>query len=275
MTKLIAMGSGGMQPSTPTIGTATDAGTGTSVSVAFTPSTYIGKGTITYTATSSPGGLTGTGASSPITVSGLTTGTAYTFTVLGTTNYGVSSNSSASSNSVTPVVPINPMFDSIATLSGTGSSATISFTSIPQTYRNLQFRLNTQSTNSGNGYSYINIRINTNTSAYYTIYSEGLTTWTNYFDVNTTNATAGYAAYNTDANRTGLSILDIYNYTNTSQRWAYRFLAGYGVENNSIVAFGNGSQNTSTGAITRVDFVMGSGNFATKSEIALYGIKDA
>ena len=47
--------SGGMKPTTPTIGTASDGGTGTTVSVAFTPSTYIGKSTITYTATSSPG----------------------------------------------------------------------------------------------------------------------------------------------------------------------------------------------------------------------------
>ena len=54
--------SAGMKPTTPTIGTATDGGTGTTVSVAFTPSTYIGKGTITYTATSSPGSLTATGS---------------------------------------------------------------------------------------------------------------------------------------------------------------------------------------------------------------------
>ena len=112
--------SGGKQPTTPTIGTATDGGTGTTVSVAFTPSTYIGKGTITYTATSSPGSLTGTGSGSPITVSGLTTGTTYSFTVAGTTNYGVSSLSSAQSNFVTPATPSS--FESIA--SGTASDAT-------------------------------------------------------------------------------------------------------------------------------------------------------
>jgi len=100
-----ANSSGGSRPSAPVIGSATDGGTGTTASVAFTPSTYIGKGTITYTATSSPGNLTGTG-SSPITVSGLTAGTAYTFTVRGTTNYGVASIASSASNSVTPVEPI-------------------------------------------------------------------------------------------------------------------------------------------------------------------------
>lgn len=95
--------SAGKKPTPPTIGTAT-AGAA-SASVAFTASDYIGKGTITYTATSNPGGVTGTSSSSPITVSGLTNGTTYTFSAVGTSNYGVVSNASDSSNPVTPVAP--------------------------------------------------------------------------------------------------------------------------------------------------------------------------
>lgn len=95
--------SGGKKPTTPTIGSAS-AGSG-SASVSFTPSTYIGKGTVTYIATSSPGSITGSNTASPITVSGLSDGTAYTFTVRAQTPYGVSSESSASSNSATPVTP--------------------------------------------------------------------------------------------------------------------------------------------------------------------------
>lgn len=87
-------------PDAPTIGTATAGNL--SASVAFTAPTNIGGGAITgYTAISSPGGFTGTGTSSPITVSGLTNGTAYTFTVLATNAYGTGVASSAS-NSVTP-----------------------------------------------------------------------------------------------------------------------------------------------------------------------------
>ena len=97
-------GSGGKKPGTPTIGTATAGDAQATIS--FTPPTYLGKGgTVTYTATSSPGGLTGTSTSSPITITGLTNGTAYTFTVRATTSYGVSSDSSAASNSVTPAAP--------------------------------------------------------------------------------------------------------------------------------------------------------------------------
>jgi outer membrane autotransporter protein len=87
-------------PGAPTIGTAT-AGDA-SASVSFTPPTNDGGTPITsYTVTSSPGGITASGAGSPITATGLTNGTAYAFTVTATNSAG-SGGTSAPSNSVTP-----------------------------------------------------------------------------------------------------------------------------------------------------------------------------
>jgi hypothetical protein len=96
-------------PGTPTIGTATAGDT--TASVPFTAPGSNGGATITsYTATSTPGSITGTltqAGSGTISVTGLTDGTAYTFTVHATNSQGNSTESSAS-NSVTPASSGSP-----------------------------------------------------------------------------------------------------------------------------------------------------------------------
>lgn len=90
-------------PGAPTNVTATAGDTQAVVS--FTAPTATGGSPIlNYTVTSSPGSITATGAGSPITVSGLTNGTAYTFTVSATNAVGTGPASFAS-NSVTPTAP--------------------------------------------------------------------------------------------------------------------------------------------------------------------------
>lgn len=98
----------GTKPNAPTIGTATATGS-TTATVAYTAPTYDGGSPITsYTATSSPSGITGTisqAGSGTITVSGLSAGTTYTFTVTATNIIGTSNASSASNSIVTvPVI---------------------------------------------------------------------------------------------------------------------------------------------------------------------------
>src|ERR1035437_7278812 len=76
--------------------------------VRFTaPSSNGGAIIVGYTVTSSPGGIVGTGVSSPIIVGGLTNGTSYTFTVTATNIVGTSP-ASAASNSATPTVAPTP-----------------------------------------------------------------------------------------------------------------------------------------------------------------------
>lgn len=93
-------------PQAPTVGAVSNYLTagGGAVSVAFTANDAGGSSITSYTVTSSPGNITATGTSSPIIVTGLTNGTAYTFTVTATNANGASAASSASA-SVTPTAP--------------------------------------------------------------------------------------------------------------------------------------------------------------------------
>jgi len=99
-------------------------------SVAFTaPLNNGGSSIISYTVTSSPGSFTNTGSTSPIIVSGLSNGTAYTFSVAATNGVGLGA-SSVPSNSITPVtVPDAPV---VGTTTAGNAQASVSFT-VPDT----------------------------------------------------------------------------------------------------------------------------------------------
>jgi len=91
--------------------------------VSFTAPTNNGGAAITgYRATSSPGNFTATGASSPLTVTGLTNGTSYTFTVEAQNSVGYGT-PSAASNSVTPVAYSGPTSVEYLVVAGGGGGA--------------------------------------------------------------------------------------------------------------------------------------------------------
>lgn len=110
-----------LAPYAPTIGTATDVGTSRAynngaASVTFTADPI--NAATSFTVTSSPGGYTGTGSSSPVIVEGLQSNTAYTFTVTATNSYGTSAASSASNSITATTVPATPEAPSASSPTG-------------------------------------------------------------------------------------------------------------------------------------------------------------
>jgi len=126
----LAASSAATVPNAPTIGGATATGS-TTASVAYTAPGSNGGATITtYTATSSPGSITGSlsqAGSGTISVTGLTAGTTYTFTVVATNSVG-NSLPSAASNSITTtsgiLAGLTPTFSAVTTAS-TGFTVTV------------------------------------------------------------------------------------------------------------------------------------------------------
>ena len=117
----------GVAPSAPTSASAL-AGNGQAV-VSFIAPSYNNTGITSYTVTATPVGggtaVIASGSTSPITVTGLTNGTAYTFTVKATNSVGTGSASSASSSVIPVTVPGAPT--AASGVSG-NTQAVVSFT---------------------------------------------------------------------------------------------------------------------------------------------------
>ncbi|MBF0555058.1 MAG: fibronectin type III domain-containing protein [Nitrospirae bacterium] len=112
-------------PGAPTI-TAVVGGNG-KATISFTaPSSDGGSPITSYIVTSSTGGITATGASSPITISGLTNGISYTFTVKAINAVGTGP-ASAASSSVTPTSSVLGAPTGVTATAG-NAQATVSFT---------------------------------------------------------------------------------------------------------------------------------------------------
>jgi hypothetical protein len=260
-----------------TIGTPTAGNT--SVSVAFTASTPATGGPVQkYTAVSNPGSFTGTASASPVTVSGLTNGTAYTFTVAAgnATGNGVFSSASASA---TPIAPAEGFVSLATTTVGAGGVASIIFSDISQRYKHLQIRGIARGTNSS-AVSQTLFRINGDSGANYAghlMLADGVTSPTDaYGYTSETKAGIGYGTgANSSANMFGAFVTDILDYKDTNKYKVVRSLGG--ADNNASSNYTYISYRNSlwlnTNAITSITIFNESGNLAQYSSFALYGIE--
>lgn len=260
-------------PFIPAIGTATDLGTGSTVSVAFTGNN---TGSITYTAISNPGNITATGASSPITVSGLTAGTAYTFRVNASDGTNTSAYSAAS-NSVTPVVPSS--YESIATATPSGVTS-VTFSSIPSTYKHLQLRIISRTNVPTDGWD-LAVRFNNDSNQVYdqhdlignggTAISQATTNSSRFTVIQAGTGTSIGSSF------FGSGIVDIHDYASTSKNKTVRSFSGanWNASTNVQYIALSSALWRNTSAINRIDVLVdfSTSTFTAGTSIALYGIK--
>jgi hypothetical protein len=164
-----------------------------------------------------------------------------------------------------------PAYELISTASGTGSSGTITFSSIPSYYKHLQIRYAVITASGG---SSVNLRINGDTASNY--YQHGF--------IGYNGAVGAYASSNTSMLIGGLNtgssatypfigVVDIVDAFSTSKNKTVKSLSGIAATTggNSELGLQSGLWN-STSAINSVSIIVGS-TFNTTTRISIYGIR--
>ena len=169
---------------------------------------------------------------------------------------------------------ITNSYESIQTVTvGAGGSASISFTSIPSTYKHLQIRALSR-TDRAVTYTSNIIRFNSDTTnsnySQHEIMGNGSTA--------SAGGGANSAIYtlipgtSTTASVFEGEVIDILDYADTNKYKTVRILSGYDGNGAGVIFFGSGSWRN-TNAISSISLTATSGNIVQYSQFALYGIR--
>jgi len=182
-------------------------------------------------------------------------------------------------SSITGRLGPSPSFESISTVTVDTAQSTISFTSIPATYKHLQLRVSARSTYADTE-SFLKVNFNGDTGSNYpNHFLTGDGTNTGGYGYSTSQYAyaflSSYPAANATSSIFGSAIIDILDYKNTNKNKTVRSFGGFDRNNAGIVRL-NSSVWLSANAITSISITdYRTGNFAQYSSFALYGIRTA
>lgn len=169
--------------------------------------------------------------------------------------------------------PVTNSYESISTVTvGSGGSSTVTFSSIPSTYKHLQIRSITKGTGAEDG---VLMYFNGDTGSNYNfhgLYGTGSAVGA---EGGGTRANIPLEQRAVDSSATSVfagGVLDILDYANTSKNKTTRSLAGYDRNGSGFIAMGSGLW-MSTAAINSITFITSATSFAEYTTFALYGIK--
>jgi hypothetical protein len=180
--------------------------------------------------------------------------------ILGVTASGISGN----------LYTIEPAYDFIAAFSPTGT--TVSFTSIPQTYKHLRMHIVGRSSYTAyDQAAYVNFNSDTgsNYRRRYTLSNGAMPLYATSGAASHTWVLPDYPGSYIDSNNFASGVCEIFDYSDTNKITTLSAFGGY--------ATGGWGQSTgywnNTAGVTRIDIVIANGNWVSGSHLALYGIK--
>lgn len=157
---------------------------------------------------------------------------------------------------------------------GAGGQSSISFTSIPSTYKHLQIRYIVRSTQAATETG-INARLNSDTGSNYAwhyLFGDGASVAAGAGSTQTSINLVNVAGNSATASAFAVGVLDVLDYANTNKYKTLRLLQGWDGNGAGRVNFSSGLW-MSTSANTAIELYPSSGNWAQYSSFALYGIK--
>ena len=161
-------------------------------------------------------------------------------------------------------------FESIASASGTGSSGTITFSSIPSTFKHLQLRIMVLATSGDCG-----IRFNGDSATNYARHvMRGNGSTAAGFEATSQDVLANLFPGGISATLPSVAIIDILDYASTTKKKTARILSGQDYNGSGYMEPCSGLW-TSTSAITSISIINSANNWNTSTRTALYGIKES
>lgn len=173
----------------------------------------------------------------------------------------------------------NTAYDPAATwfiqrVTATGGETSLSFTSIPQTYKHLQIRSLAKDTVANTNTQSVVMQFNSDTGtnyAWHRIEGSGATVTASGSITQNWCIFSDASVGNTTANIFGVSITDILDYTNTSKNTTVRCIGGQDSNGSGYISLSS-SLWLNTAAVTTITLKPGNTAFAAGSTFALYGI---
>lgn len=160
------------------------------------------------------------------------------------------------------------------------ATSTISFTSIPSTYKHLQLRYLARSARTSDAGATMLTQFNSDTGnnyAYHILYGDGSAATA--YNGSTTNVMRSYSVASSSSSNTqayGVGIIDILDYASTSKYKTLRHLGGYDRNGSGELNLASGLwQSTSAISTITLTLAEATANYETNSTFALYGIKGA